>query len=130
MWIDRLPARERELVPLIADGSTPDGQRRALSEAEHHPQVAPLLDQVLSGRKRTEDIDLCRGPPRSEAAGTSYFGGRSNECGAIIEFRNELVEREQEKIAQQRSFRLTKHQHILFGDCTRPDCENRKSQRR
>ncbi len=58
MWIDRLPARERELVPLIADGSTPDRQRRAPSEAEHHPQVAPLLDQVLSGRKRTEDIDL------------------------------------------------------------------------
>ena len=53
-----------------------------------------------------------------------------NECGAIIEFRNELVEREQEKIAEQRSFRLTKHQHILFGDCTRPDCENRKSRRR
>ncbi len=58
MWIDRLLRGNAKVVPLIADGSTPDGQRRALSEAEHHPQVAPLLDQVLSGRKRTEDIDL------------------------------------------------------------------------
>ncbi len=58
MWIDRLQRGNAKVVPLIADGSTPDGQRRAFSEAEHHPQVAPLLDQVLSGRKRTEDIDL------------------------------------------------------------------------
>ena len=50
-----------------------------------------------------------------------------NDCGAIIEFRNELVEVEQEKIAVQHQFQLTRHQHILFGDCQRSDCPNRKS---
>ena len=50
-----------------------------------------------------------------------------NDCGAIIEFRNELVESEQDKIAQEHGFELTKHQHILFGNCQRTDCPNRKS---
>ena len=49
-----------------------------------------------------------------------------NECGAIIEFENELVESEQIKIGEQHGFKLTHHQHILFGDCTNPDCERRK----
>ena len=48
-----------------------------------------------------------------------------NDCGAIIEFRNELVEAEQEKITAQHGFQLTNHQHILFGTCTRKDCERR-----
>ena len=43
-----------------------------------------------------------------------------NECGAIIEFQNELVESEQLKIGEQHGFTLTHHQHILFGDCTNP----------
>ena len=50
-----------------------------------------------------------------------------NDCEAIIEFSNDLVETEQEKIAEQHGFRLTRHQHILFGSCQRPDCPNRKS---
>ncbi len=49
-----------------------------------------------------------------------------NDCGAITEFRSEIIEREQEQIAEQRGFRLSRHQHFLFGDCIRPDCENRK----
>ena len=49
-----------------------------------------------------------------------------NDCGSIIEFRNELVELEQEKIAKQHGFELTKHQHILFGTCTRDDCEKKR----
>ena len=47
------------------------------------------------------------------------------DCGAIIEFRNEIVEAEQEKIAAQHDFKLTSHQHILFGTCTRKNCERR-----
>ncbi len=52
------------------------------------------------------------------------------DCGEIMEFRSEIVEAEQEKIAAQRGFRLTKHQHILFGNCIREDCENRKRKER
>ena len=50
-----------------------------------------------------------------------------NDCGAILEFHNELVEVEQEKIAAQQGFKLTKHQHILFGNCQDPDCSRRKT---
>ena len=48
-----------------------------------------------------------------------------NDCGSILEFRSELVETEQDKIALAQGFKLTRHQHILFGDCQRPDCPNR-----
>ncbi len=47
------------------------------------------------------------------------------QCGAIFEFRSDLVEEEQLKIAEQHGFTLDHHQHILFGDCQRPDCERR-----
>ena len=49
-----------------------------------------------------------------------------SDCGEIIEFQSAVVEAEQDKIAEQRGFRLTKHQHILFGTCIREDCEHRK----
>lgn len=49
-----------------------------------------------------------------------------NDCGRIIEFRSEAIESEQERVAEQSGFRLTKHQHILFGDCSNSDCEHRK----
>ncbi len=49
-----------------------------------------------------------------------------SDCGEIIEFQSAVVEAEQDRIAEQRGFRLTKHQHILFGTCIREDCEHRK----
>ena len=52
-----------------------------------------------------------------------------NECGKIVEFRSEVVESEQDKIAREQGFRLTKHQHILFADCLDPDCPGRQKSR-
>lgn len=40
-------------------------------------------------------------------------------CGEIVEFRNELIEREQEEVAKRHGYRLTKHRHILYGACAR-----------
>ena len=49
-----------------------------------------------------------------------------NECGVILEFNSPEIEAEQDRISREYGFQLTKHQHILFGDCTRSDCEHRK----
>ena len=47
------------------------------------------------------------------------------ECGEVIEFRNDTIEREQEKVAAQFGFELTHHRHILYGTCLKKDCKHR-----
>jgi Fur family ferric uptake transcriptional regulator len=40
-----------------------------------------------------------------------------NECGKIIEFVNDEIEKMQEEIAKQHHFKLQQHIHQLFGFC-------------
>ena len=47
------------------------------------------------------------------------------DCGEVLEFHNELIEREQDRLADERGFRLEKHRHILYGRCTQTDCPRR-----
>ena len=42
------------------------------------------------------------------------------ECGKIVEFENERIERMQEQIAQEHGFLLRSHKHELYGVCV--DC--------
>ena len=43
-------------------------------------------------------------------------------CGRIVEFENEAIEAQQERVARQHGFRLTAHRHELYGYC--PDCKD------
>jgi Fur family ferric uptake transcriptional regulator len=45
------------------------------------------------------------------------------QCGRIIEFVNEEVERIQDRIATRHGFKLSRHRHELYGLC--PDCQRR-----
>jgi Fur family ferric uptake transcriptional regulator len=47
------------------------------------------------------------------------------DCGEIIEFESDVIEREQEKVAQGHGFELRRHRHILYGRCIRENCPNR-----
>lgn len=38
-------------------------------------------------------------------------------CGEILEFESPVIEREQERVALERGYRLTHHRHHLFGHC-------------
>ena len=42
-------------------------------------------------------------------------------CGKIIEFHNESIEKLQHRIAEQNNFKLSYHRHQLFGVCK--DCQ-------
>ena len=44
-------------------------------------------------------------------------------CGKIKEFSSNEIEAEQERIAKELGYRITRHQHILFGRCS--DCDER-----
>jgi Fur family ferric uptake transcriptional regulator len=42
------------------------------------------------------------------------------ECGKIIEFHNERIERQQEKVAENLGFEILRHKHEIYGNCS--DC--------
>jgi len=46
------------------------------------------------------------------------------QCGQIMEFMDETIERHQEKVAKQNGFSIRDHSLIIYGDCIRKDCPN------
>ena len=49
-----------------------------------------------------------------------------NQCGKILEFTNETIEKEQAAIAKSMGFRLKDHQLHLYGDCMKKNCKEKK----
>jgi Fur family ferric uptake transcriptional regulator len=47
------------------------------------------------------------------------------DCGAVIEFENEAIERLQEKAADNLDFSIKSHRLDLFGNCRRDPCDRR-----
>lgn len=47
------------------------------------------------------------------------------DCGKVVEFTNELIETEQEKVAKKLGFKLQHHTLHLYGECKKVDCENK-----
>ncbi len=50
-----------------------------------------------------------------------------NQCGRVVEFVEETIERCQEAVAKKAGFVIHDHSLIIYGDCTRKNCEHRKS---
>lgn len=49
-----------------------------------------------------------------------------NQCGKVVEFFDETIERCQEKVAKKAGFSIRDHSLIIYGDCMRPDCPDLK----
>ena len=45
-----------------------------------------------------------------------------NQCGKVVEFIDETIERCQEKVARKAGFTIRDHSLIIYGDCTRKNC--------
>lgn len=48
------------------------------------------------------------------------------QCGKVVEFFDEEIERRQKMIAKDRGFELHDHALSLYGSCTKKDCENKR----
>lgn len=46
-------------------------------------------------------------------------------CGKIFEFEDDAIEERQEVVAEQHGFRVRRHRHEIYGDCTKEPCPNR-----
>jgi Fur family ferric uptake transcriptional regulator len=49
-----------------------------------------------------------------------------NQCGKVVEFVEETIERCQEKVAKRAGFAIRDHSLIIYGDCTKKNCPNLK----
>lgn len=47
------------------------------------------------------------------------------QCGRVEEFFDPEIERRQQRIAEERGFRLQDHALALYADCTKPACPHR-----
>jgi Fur family ferric uptake transcriptional regulator len=47
------------------------------------------------------------------------------DCGAVIEFENDEIEKLQERVANVHEFKLTAHRLDLFGHCLKTNCDRR-----
>jgi len=50
-----------------------------------------------------------------------------NQCGKVVEFVDETIERCQEKVAKKAGFIIHDHSLIIYGDCTAKNCASLKS---
>ena len=50
-----------------------------------------------------------------------------NQCGKVVEFVEETIERCQEKVARRAGFAIRDHSLIIYGDCTKKNCPNLKA---
>ena len=50
-----------------------------------------------------------------------------NQCGKVVEFVEETIERCQEKVARKEGFSIRDHSLIIYVDCTRKSCPELKT---
>lgn len=48
------------------------------------------------------------------------------QCGKVEEFFDPEIERRQNKVAEERGFKVHEHALYLYADCLKPNCPNRK----
>ncbi len=48
------------------------------------------------------------------------------DCGRIVEYEDDEIERLQEELARRHGFRVVSHRHEIYAECTTPDCPERR----
>jgi len=105
-----------------------------VENGDHHPTVDELYQRVRERNKRVGYATVYRTLKLLTAAGLAHphrlgdnqtrYEAHSedhhdhlvcSECGAILEFEDERIERLQEEIAEKLGFVLTDHQMVLYG---------------
>jgi Fur family ferric uptake transcriptional regulator len=48
------------------------------------------------------------------------------QCGKVVEFLDQTIEKIQEQVARREGFKIRDHSLIIYGDCERKNCPNLK----
>lgn len=47
------------------------------------------------------------------------------DCGKVLEFTDDVIEKRQDDVAKRNGIELTNHSLYLYGNCVKKECENR-----
>jgi Fur family ferric uptake transcriptional regulator len=144
------PAWEARLAAYLAQsGLRVTQQRRAIAEVffdfPGHPNIDELYTRVRALHPNIGQATVYRtlkllvdsglaepsrfgdGTTRYEAADEDAHHDHliCTECGHIVEFRNDEIERHQEEIARALNFRMTDHRMVIYGSCLDTACPRR-----
>jgi Fur family ferric uptake transcriptional regulator len=111
------------------------------TSATRHMSAEDVYKVLLEGNEEIGLATVYRVLTQFEAAGLvsrhHFEGGHSvfemneghhhdhivcNQCGKVVEFFDETIERCQEKVAAKSGFSIRDHSLIIYGDCTRENC--------
>ncbi len=142
-WEDRL----REY--LARAGLRVTNQRRAIAraffESEGHPNIDELYTRIRAQHPRIGQATVYRtlkllvesglaeqsrfgdGTTRYEAhhVGEHHDHLICTDCGYILEFRNDEIERLQDQIASEHGFGVTDHKMVIYATCKKVPCPQR-----
>ena len=48
------------------------------------------------------------------------------QCGTIVEFLDEVIERRQDKLAREHGFEIGDHALVIYGNCITPNCPRKR----
>ena len=146
--IDKL--RDKLNVYMNDRGLRSTEQRRLVTESffrsEGHLSIEDLLEIVRRDEAKIGYATVYRTLKLLKESGLAYerhFGdGNSRyevawedehhdhmiclDCGKIVEFEDEKIERLQDKLATKLGFKIKRHKHELYGTCTRDDCPDKQ----
>jgi Fur family ferric uptake transcriptional regulator len=89
-------------------------RNRRIGYATVYRTLKLLVDSGLANKRQFGD-----GQTRYEVAGEHHDHLICTECGKILEFEDEEIERLQERIAARLGFSVTGHRHELYGLCAK-----------
>ena len=89
-------------------------RNRRIGYATVYRTLKLLVTSGLANQRQFGD-----GQTRYEVAGDHHDHLICTECGLILEFEDEEIERIQEGIAARMGFSVTRHRHELYGLCAR-----------
>ena len=89
-------------------------RNRRIGYATVYRTLKLLVESGLANKRQFGD-----GQTRYEVAGEHHDHLICTECGKILEFEDEEIERLQERIAARLGFSVTGHRHELYGLCAK-----------
>lgn len=149
--MERTDQLERFKTYLTSQGLKFTRQRQAIAEvffdaSTHHLSLIDLLDlakarqpsvgyatvyrtmKILAESGLATEHKFAEGNVRYEPAevGEHHDHLICVNCGRIVEYEDDEIERLQEELARQRGFRVVSHRHEIYAECIVQNCPERK----
>lgn len=113
--------RDIILTAFLESGAHVSAEQLYNDVRESHPNIGYttiyrtlklLVDAGIAQERRFDD-----GLTRYEVENEHHDHLVCLNCGRIIEFESDIIERVQEQIAADYGFKVTRHRHELYGEC-------------